>query len=60
MLNALELGCFTEYPHRNSFFFLVGDSSKSDIPVDDLWDLFVKVKRCIIFFFFCKIVKLWF
>lgn len=54
MLNALELGCFTEYPHRNSFFFLVGDSSKSDIPVDDLWDLFVKVKRCIIFYFFLQ------
>lgn len=37
------------------YFLLVGDSSKSDIPVDDLWDLFVKVKQCIFFFFVAKL-----
>lgn len=59
-MKALEHCCFTEYLYRNDFFFwfyflLVGDSSKSDIPVDDLWDLFVKVKQCI---FFVVVAKL--
>lgn len=48
ILKVLEYCCFIEYFYRNDFFFfgfiLVGDLLKFDILVDDLWDLFVKVK----------------